>query len=107
MAVARGDGGGVGDEESGRRHESVRQAQVTTLAVGAGAPAGVKSKVAVTLLSCGFVRFGDVPRCSCFIDVFLWAFQLLHPSGAFFSGSRTNVFLFGKAETAVETRQVF
>jgi len=33
--------------------------------------------------------------------------MLLHPSRAFLFGSRTNVFLFAKAETAGETRQVF
>ena len=32
---------------------------------------------------------------------------MLHLSRAFFFGSRTNVFLSGKAEMAVETRHVF
>jgi hypothetical protein len=58
--------------------------------------ADAKSKAAANLLRLGF------------IDVFLLVlgFPCLHLRGASF-GSRTNVFLLDKAETAVETRQVF
>jgi hypothetical protein len=34
-------------------------------------------------------------------------FWFLRPCGVSFFGSRTNVFLLGKAETAAKTRQVF
>jgi len=39
-----------------------------------------------------------------FLFLIFWWLRL---SGAFFPGSRTNVFLSGKAEIAVKTRQVF
>ena len=58
--------------------------------------ADAKSKAAANLLRLGFM------------DVFLLVlgFPCLHLRRASF-GSRTNVFLSGKAETAVKTRQVF
>ena len=56
--------------------------------------ADAKSKMAANLLRLGF------------IDVFFSQVQCLHLRRSVF-GSRTNVFLLGKAETAVQTRQVF
>jgi hypothetical protein len=55
-----------------------------------------KSKMAANLLRLGFIDF--------FSGLGFW---FLRPWGRLVFGSRTNVFLLGKAETAVETRQVF
>jgi len=54
-----------------------------------------KSKMAANLLRLGFIDF-----------LFGSWVQCLHLRRSVF-GSRTNVFLLGKAETAVQTRQVF
>ena len=56
--------------------------------------AHAKSKMAANLLRLGF------------IDFFGFRVQCLHLRRSVF-GSRTNVFLLGKAETAAKTRQVF
>jgi len=68
----------------------------------------VKSKAAVTLLSLRFIRVGDMSSICLigFIGVFVSSFSSLHLRGSRF-GSRTNVFLLGKAEIAAKTRQVF
>ena len=57
--------------------------------------AHAKSKMAANLLRLGFIDFFLVLR-----------FSVLHLRRSVF-GSRTNVFLLGKAETAVKTRHVF
>ena len=57
--------------------------------------ADAKSKMAANLLRLGFIEFFWFSGFSVYICV-----------GTLFGG-RTNVFLLGKAETAVQTRQVF
>jgi hypothetical protein len=67
------------------------------------------SKAVKTLLRLRPVEFENVLDNACFISVFPFVliFALLHLSRASLFGSCANVFLPGKAEIAVKTRQVF
>ena len=67
------------------------------------------SKAAKTLRRLRPVEVENVLNNACFISVFPFAliFALLHLSRASLFGSCANVFLPGKAEIAVKTRQLF